>query len=270
MKINCRCASNSRQSTIWRIKVRSIGILLLIGISAQIASGISLSEPRDGKDHLWWAERLLADITHSNTSYMHTKDFSGVTWKHFGSPISQSRTDCSGFVDELLMHTYGFTPNYMKHWLGGDARPKASGYYAAIIDQRGFTHIKKVSDIKAGDIIAISYPYGKSDSGHVMIVASPPEKISQIKPLIDQADQWMVLIIDSSKSPHWKPDTRWDGATSYDGLGKGPLRIYSKDDGDIAGYTWSLSPKSKFNSRQDHPIAAGRLDPKFRIYQMGS
>lgn len=251
---------------IRRRHFQSLVLLLCFCLVATGSFAVSPDYPREGKDHLWWAETLLRDITPGATSYQHTRDYGGITWKGYGSSNAISHTDCSGFMDELFAHTYGFMPDYMMRWLGGKTRPTANRYYAAIADQRGFIHVKKVGSAKPGDIIAVSYPYDKSNTGHVMLIAEAPKKITPVKPLIDGTEQWQVVIIDSSKSPHWKNDTRWgsDGKR-HNGLGKGLLRLYTDSEGEIAGYAWSLGPKSEYHDRKERPLAIGRLDKKYHL-----
>jgi hypothetical protein len=229
---------------------------------------LSPAEPLEGKDHLWWADKLVREIDLENTSYIHQRRARGVGWGRNGSG-AYSHTDCSGFTNALFEHAYGLDNNYMKKWLDGDRKktgPTASKYYAAIVAQRGFRHIKKISDFLPGDILAIYYPLDKSNTGHVMVIAGAPQKIAGGNPFIDGTEQWQVEIIDSSKSPHWKGDTRWKGDKQlYDGLGKGVLRLYSGDNGEIAGYAWSLSPKSKFHPVKERPLAAGRFDREYHV-----
>jgi hypothetical protein len=243
-----------------------IFLILLCFVFALPSMALSPAEPLDGKDHLWWANKLVSGIDSGNTSYVHQRRARGVDWGGNGSG-AYSHTDCSGFINALFEQTYGFDRDYIKKWLDTDPKktgPTASKYYASIVAQRGFRHLKKIGDILPGDILAIYYPSDKSNTGHVMVIAELPQKISGGQPLVDGTEQWQVVIIDSSRSPHWKGDTRWkDGKTKYDGLGRGLLRLYSGGNGEIAGYTWSLSPKSKFHSGKERPLAAGRFDREY-------
>lgn len=72
---------------------------------------------------------------------------------------------------------------------------------------------------------------------------------------------WNVTIIDSTRSPHGKGDTRIasDG-TSGQGVGRGVIRIFTNSDGSVAGYCWSDGSKSKFESQDERNLAIGRLD----------
>ncbi len=225
---------------ITRKLVALIVIVLYLSFSGTASQGLSPEESVALKDHLWWAEALLKDITPAATSYVHNRDYSGVAWKGALNSTARSNTDCSGFMDEIFVHTYGFTPNYMKKWLGGKSRPSASSYYGAIADQRGFHNIKKIRDAKPGDIIAVYYPFDRENTGHVMLIAAAPENVRPGKPFVEGTAQWRVKVIDSSRSPHWKEDTRWNKGVEYGGLGKGSLRLYSNEKGEVTGYTWSL------------------------------
>jgi hypothetical protein len=245
-----------------------IFLILFSFVSALPSMTLSQAEPPEGRDHLWWANKLVSGIDRGNTSYVHQRRARGVAWGSNGSG-AYSHTDCSGFTNALFEHTYGFDHDYMKKWLDMDSKktgPTASKYYASIMAQRGFRHIKRISDVLPGDILAIYYPSDKSNTGHVMVIAESPQKIRGGQPLVDGTEQWQVVIIDSSKSPHWKGDTRWKSEKyKYDGLGKGILRLYSDNNGEVAGYAWSLSPKSEFHSTKERPLAAGRFDREYHV-----
>src|SRR2546430_1046936 len=94
--------------------------------------------------HLADAQQLVQMLDLKNTSYNHGKP--KVKWE---APVGVF-TDCSGFIDELLTHSYGYTKDDFKKWLGSN-RPTAKRYHDKIVDEIGFTHIKKVASIKPGD-----------------------------------------------------------------------------------------------------------------------
>jgi hypothetical protein len=236
--------------------------ILIICCIAQIVSA-TVSPPREGKDHLWWAERLLSEIDDTSTAYVYQRNARGIAWKGYASDSSYAFTDCSGFLNGLFEHVYGYHRSDLRRWLGADARksgPTANRYYAAIAEQRGFARIERIQDVRPGDILAILYPEDLSNTGHSMIVADLPEKADAVSSGTDMMQQWKVTVIDSSASPHGRQDTRWrDGNKHRTGLGKGSVRLYVNAAGEVIGYSWSFGPKSKFYPAAERPIAVGRL-----------
>jgi hypothetical protein len=258
-------AMNSGKRTMMIVILKRLIILsVCLCLVQSLSFTISSAGPSEARDHLWWAEALLNDITPGSTSYIHNREYNGLAWKGTLNSTARSNTDCSGFMDELFVQTYGFTPAYMKKWLGGKKRPSASSYYGAMVDQRGFNHIKKVYDAKPGDILAVYYPFDRENTGHVMLMAEIPRNIKPGGSVLGGTEQWQVMVIDSSRSPHGREDTRWNANGSHgSGLGKGALRLYTNDTGEITGYTWSLGSKSQYFDRKDRPIAIGRFDIKY-------
>jgi hypothetical protein len=210
--------------------------------------------------HLAVAIDLVQHLSLQNTSYGHGEP--QVTWQG----KCQSHADCSGFVDALLMHCYGYSPNDFKRWFDSH-RPSARRYHDAIVKQRGFRRIQHVAEVRPGDILAVKYFKRSDNTGHVMLVAGRPRRIASSRPVVTGADQWEVPVIDSSRSGHGPTDTRHhhgpDGK-DHDGLGRGVLRIYSGKQGQVVGFSWSVSRASKFVAPNDEELVIGRLMPGFK------
>lgn len=204
---------------------------------------------------------------------------------------SRCFTDCSGFGMALLNHYNGdIDGSFFDAWMY-TSRPLAKQFHNAISIGHGFQQIDKVEDLIPGDFIAVEF--GKNsgiaeqtgDTGHVMIVAEAPQKITAVAPLqpsgatVDNLyQQWSVLIHDESTSGHGSADTRYNTQENkyYEGLGKGPLRLYTKADGTLAGYAWSPEPTSALSdspttfrsqgspvNAADYNMVFGRFDPAF-------
>lgn len=244
--------------------------------------------------HLEDALLLLEGLRWENNNYQHGKP--SVTWKGVnGASDYQSKTDCSGFMSELLQHSYGdyFTPEHFKQWTRKKypTRPLAKDFHYAIVNQKDFIQIQEITQVQPGDIIAIKYlkkedndntENGKPSTGHVMLVAETPKQSS----LIEGNRLWEVKVIDQSKSGHGKYDSRRKTDVSNndsqrnvdritnnqqnnscelkknfnDGLGKGTMAIYTNEDGnDILGYTWSICETSKFYRPEEANLVVGRL-----------
>jgi len=195
--------------------------------------------------------------------YVHKDTY--VHWKgEEGAAAYECHADCSAFYTQLLHRAYGWDGAQFKKWLGA-AHPTAHRWHDAIVEEKGFKRIKLVKDLRPGDVLAVKFPPGEDDTGHVMLVAGLPKPRAATEPLAPGTRQWEVEIIDSSKSGHGAGDTRHKPDNTYNkGVGRGTLRLYADEQGAIAGYSWSTSRKSDFRAMADRAIAAGRLEPDFK------
>lgn len=232
-------------------------------LASILAPGLIVAGQLQVPKHLQEAENLLKSLQPESTSYRH-KDTS-VKWKsQKGVESSESHTDCSGFINALIQHSYPrHNAESFKKWFG-TRRPVANTYYETIMAQNGFTRITTISDIQCGDIIAIKYPPGNANTGHIMLISGPPRMRAPSAPIVDGTHQWEVPIIDSSMSGHGKTDTRRNSDGTYrTGLGRGVFRLYGQTSRAVAGYSWSVLKSSEFQDGKTRPIAIGRLDLKF-------
>jgi hypothetical protein len=211
------------------------------------------------KTPLDWARILVSELQPENTSYQHKQSF--IKWKgENGAEQCESRTDCSGFLNVLLERAYGLTADDFESWLG-KRRPLAVEYFKAILQQRNFRQITSEMDVRPGDVIAIRYPPGTNENtGHIMLITGLPMRHTTSKPEVEGTEQWEVSVIDSSESGHGKTDTRRkpDG-TFGQGVGQGILRLYTKPEGEIVGYTWSTFAVSDYYDQATRQLVIGRL-----------
>jgi hypothetical protein len=211
--------------------------------------------------HLRQAVLIAHEIDQSHNAYAHKGCF--IKWKgEDGVTEYENRTDCSDFLNLLLEHTYHFTDQQMKGWTGHE-RPLATTWYQTISASKGFEIISQVPEIRPGDVLAVKFPPGENDTGHIMIAAGIPQPRPESAPIEPGTRQWELDIVDSSKSGHGKNDTRRlpDGTFAH-GVGEGTIRLYSNSDGTIAGYAWSVLPASTFDPANVKRIVVGRLEPR--------
>jgi hypothetical protein len=244
-----------------RILVAMFVLTLAVPAWAQRVAPLSSAMPpaAGAPKHLAVAQALVANLDLANTSYHH-----GEPQVSFTAPC-QSHADCSGFIDSLLQSTYGYTPQDYKKWFDSH-RPTAKRYHDAIVDQSGFTQVQHVQDMLPGDLLAVKYLSRSDNTGHIMLAADRPIRISPKAPLVSGTQQWTVQVIDSSESGHGPTDTRHGrgpGGKDHDGVGEGVLRIYSDNEGSIAGFTWSTISSSKIKDPSDEHLVIGRLKPDF-------
>ena len=205
--------------------------------------------------------RDLADtLRPDETAYRHK---GWVRWSD-ATPSNRAEafTDCSGLINALLERAG--VPQ-LEHLRAASRRgiPKARDYRRQIAAGNGFLLIGRVSEVRPGDILAIEYPPGGEDTGHVMLIDGPPVRREvPTPPLIDNTQQWDIPIIDSTKSPHGPDDTRIAaGGEKRSGTGRGTLRLYTDQDGHPVGYRWSPRKTSRFHDHTVRPLAIGRLLP---------
>ncbi len=225
-------------------------------------------EPSGEPKHLNDAVKLVRSLRLANTHYNHGEP--DVRWKgDKGVRESLVHTDCSGFMDALFARCYGYDRADYLRWFG-KKRPTADTYHDAIVKENGFENIHSIQNLQPGDLLAVKYLTKRTDTGHVMLAAGAPKRISARGPMVENTEQWKVRIIDCSKSGHGLSDTRHhrgiDGK-DHTGLGVGYLRIYvytqGPDAGHIAGWSWSTRPKSPFLAPSDEDLVVGRLKSEF-------
>ena len=167
-------------------------------VLASVCSLAFTGEPAQLPKHLEAAKNLVKNIDPDNNGYNH-----GGAKVSFAAPY-EMHADCSGFIDALLMYSYGYSPDQLKTWLGSK-RPTAHRYYEKIKAEIGFTHIKHMTDVRPGDILAIKFFVPNKNTGHIMLVAESPKKRTATAPIIDGTNQWEVRIIDSTGPPTARP-----------------------------------------------------------------
>ena len=110
-------------------------------VLASVCSLAFTGEPAQLPKHLEAAKNLVKNIDPDNNGYNH-----GGAKVSFAAPY-EMHADCSGFIDALLMYSYGYSPDQLKTWLGSK-RPTAHRYYEKIKAEIGFTHIKHMTDVR--------------------------------------------------------------------------------------------------------------------------
>ena len=131
--------------------------------------------------HLADARLLVEHLRPHDNSYRHSP--SVVRWKgDDGAKKYEAHTDCSGFIDALLQHSYGYSDDDFAKWFGSK-RPTAARYFEQIKKQHGFQRIRLIQDVRSGDFLAVKYPPGSGNTGHIMLVNGRPRPMKATKPL---------------------------------------------------------------------------------------
>jgi hypothetical protein len=206
-----------------------------------------------------WADDLVLHITPDHNDYASNPNY--IYWAGVNGAVNyENRTQCNSFLTNVLKQSYGWTSNTFKAWFGSTS-PTAAMYHDAIQSQNGFTSLSRVQDLAIGDVIAIKYPDGSANTGHVMLMRSAPQEITAIAPIIVGTRQYAVEVFDSSNSGHGANDTRRMPDGSWDsGAGIGVFRIYADENsGEVAGHTWSTYSNSIYYSQSERHLVAGFL-----------
>jgi len=243
---------------------RFVQCVLIFGCALCVLIPRSVAQ-QNKPTHLDLARILVRELRPEDTSYQHKQGY--IFWKgENGAEGYQSHVDCSGLLNVLFERAYGITPNDFEKWLG-KRRPLASEYFNAITQQQNFRAITSIANVRAGDVIAIRYPPGTNENtGHIMIVNDAPSRRNPSKPEVEGTQQWEVGVIDSSESGHGKTDTRRKPDGSFgDGVGQGILRIYTDNNNEIVGYTWSTFAVSDYYDQNTRRLVIGRLQLPLRL-----
>ncbi len=246
---------------------RTLLTALLIGVVAFLG-GLPSAWPQSAPEttavpaHLALARELLDALKPENNSYHrrgHLRwpevDARGVRGEY------AAHTTCSGLINGLLERA-GNRQIAELRAVSAKGLPHARDYYRQIVAERGFKRIERLADARPGDLIAIEYPPGLPDTGHVMLIDAMPAPDAAGEPPTEGVTQaWRVEVIDSSKSPHGRHDTRInaDGG-KRNGVGRGALRMYTDGEGRPLGYRWSTRKTSRYYAPAERAVAIGRLE----------
>lgn len=203
-------------------------------------------------ERLRLARALLDALDPSRTAYRH-RSLVRLPGDPLGEPVAW--TDCSGLLNALLERADPATWAALRA-ASPRGRPLAIDYVAAIGRGDGFAPVARIDAIAPGDVLAIAYPPGSPDTGHVVLVDAPPAPFDG-PPRRDGWTQWALPVIDATASPHGPDDAR-SGPPPRTGAGRGTMRLYADTDGRPTGHAWSLGPRSALRTVFERPIAIGR------------
>jgi hypothetical protein len=106
--------------------------------------------------------------------------------------------------------------------------------------QSGWTPVRRVADLRPGDVVAWTYHHPTNSNGHAFVVAAAPTR--------DGAGSWLMSVWDSTGTPHGPNDTRRSNPKNLpgangkpSGLGRGTVRLDTNTDGTLTNVHWSAS-----------------------------
>jgi hypothetical protein len=162
-------------------------------------------------------------------------------------------TDCSGFVSYVLEGVapehYGAIPRAVAH-----PYPRAFEFFdyfvsRAVDSSLGWRRVNRFFEACEGDIVAWrkEHVHEDADSGHVFVVAEPPELVT--------ACVWAIRVYDSTDVPHFD-DSREHNGVFASGVGSGTVLIHADAHGKAIGF--QFGPDDELH---ELPIATARLEP---------
>lgn len=250
------------------------GICLFALIGAMIGS--LAAQEFSSPPHLTLARQLLARVTPERNLY--TARPTRIIWPDEATsdkPVL-NHSVCSSFGAALLRKTYQLGKVDLVR-LFDEEWPEADEMFAGITSKPEFKQLSLIKDVVPGDFWLVDYQSEKAiPTGHVMLVSGTPSKFAshqaknlpfkfatdaKFRSLSGRILEWHVKVIDSSKSPHGRGDTRSradQGEEDTNGLGEGFVRLLTDKTGKPLGYTWSTSSSSRLWLVSDRPIAFGR------------
>jgi hypothetical protein len=164
--------------------------------------------------------------------------------------------DCSGFLLSLFDRAGYGTQSRMAYLGGGIGRrrPASEDFVYSIETGAGFRRILDVREARPGDVLAHAM-LGAADkastgsTGHVLLLNSVPRPIAPRAPVVEGTRQYEVSIIDTNEEFTGPDDTRLaDPAQKVTGAGRGTLRLYADEKGELVGFARTFKATKRFFS----------------------
>ncbi|WP_327314329.1 LamG domain-containing protein [Streptomyces sp. NBC_01235] len=202
---------------------------------------------------------------------------SSLTW---GTPDDLSSwialARCSSFITRVLNHTYGWaTDAYFTQYFQ-DRIPEAADYRQAFAGGTAgprFQQIRKVADLRPGDLVAVDYSGQVDDNtGHIVMVREVKGVFSGVADFTGET-QYAVEVVDCTAEPHGVyaltnypkyPDTRMVSLVKeeqFQGVGIGHMMFYASNaTGEFSRYRWSVNTaRDSAHAVSSRPVAAARI-----------
>jgi hypothetical protein len=237
--------------------------------------GEAQSDSTEIPKHLRLARELVQNIKPENNIYARGGDFVSFP----GDLLSNKhavRADCSGFLLAIFDRAKYPTPSQMAfvpgHPLKRRTRPASEDFVYSIESEKGFRRIRHVKDIKPGDLLAhalldLEDKRQLGSTGHVFLIDSHARRITPVSPVVPGTEQFAIAVIDSNEEWTGPDDTRTvDPSNKIKGLGRGTIRLYADENGELVGWArtfkntkWFFSYDPRFPSEtRSRKAAIGR------------
>ena len=212
---------------------------------------IEAIEPRrllTGAADVTYADLLVKNIAAANNTYSYnlppTVTLNGVN----GGTAYNNSSDCSTFIESLLETSYSITSSQFSSWTGS-TWPQASDLYTAALDDVGFTGFMQIGDVQPGDMMFIKYSPTTTDTGHCVMFDQLPTLVSSTA----TQRAYNAVIVDCTGDVHTN-DSRYEtgpDGTNETGVGRGTIRLYTDQYGNLTSYSWGTSNASIIEGPND-------------------
>ena len=201
------------------------------------------------------ARELVENIKPEDNQYFLGGQFISFPGDLLFSKKHAMKADCSGFLLALFDRAQYPTRSKMSLLVPSPKRkrPAAEDFVFSIETEKGFTLIKKIHDMRPGDLLAhamlnLEDQKQTGTTGHIFLINSHPREVNAWRPVVKGTRQFEVSVIDSNEEYLGEDDTRLaDRSGKIKGLGKGTIRIYSDSHGELVGWARTFR-NSKFFS----------------------
>lgn len=234
--------------------VQARGLFVVLLITALFPSvGAQTIASSDVPRHLAIARELVDNLRPEDNQYALGNQFISFP----GDPSNKyaMKADCSGFLLAIFERAKNPIRSQMDFLFPGPKRkrPAAEDFVYSIEQEKGFTRIRRIEDMKPGDLLAHAM-LNKEDqrqtgtTGHVFLINSIPKLIAPGRPVVDGTRQFAVSVIDSNEEHVGADDTRLAGPNKISGLGKGTIRLYADSAGELVGWARTFPNTNRFFS----------------------
>ncbi|WP_063796603.1 hypothetical protein [Chondromyces crocatus] len=214
--------------------------------------------PQSLPAHLAWGKLLVDNILPQDNRYgdgsSHYIRWAGID----GYTRYENNTQCNSLLTHLLRQAYGLDESDMLAWTE-QRSPTAHRYHDLIEAEDGWTIIPRVSQIRAGDVLAIRYTSHPTSTGHIAIVQRAPIPRQGVPQADRGVTEYEVHVLDSTSTKHGNDDSRVTGSLTQKGVGTGVMRFYTDVQDRITGHAWSMI-SSEYHPQSERHAVVGRLD----------
>lgn len=256
----------------------------LLALALSAVSSASATPVNVGADAVSWAALFERYNTPANNDYGSP---SALTWVYDPAnptaTVATAYVKCGAFAAKEFIIGGGLTEDDVED-LTTSKSPEAALWYDAIVADTTVNDLSlfevTMDELERGDLLVAKYTSGE-DSGHVMLVSTVRSTtrghdlaLVPASPADSTDDKWLVVIYDSTKSPHGSnPSTNAKtmgvlrdsrnadtdaGGVEDKGVGVGTVVVYTDaDDGTITGWRWSYN--GTYYPPSSRPLVAGRL-----------
>jgi hypothetical protein len=188
-----------------KARARKILFPLLLSLALCHPFAQANGEPVETPKHLALARELVANVKPENNRYSLGEQSVSFPGDVFSSGYSFG-ADCSGFLLAIFDRSKYSIQQKMSYQSSSSRkrRPTAEDFVFSIEQETGYKHIRRVTDIAPGDVLAhamlrLEDQKQTNTTGHVFLIDSHPRAITPRNPIVDGTDQFEISIIDSNE-----------------------------------------------------------------------